>query len=196
MIKPALSYLALATLMAGSSLLMAFSSGPDPRLTNAPGDDVCRQCHGGTALNGGPGSVRIKLPGSNSYTPGVTQRISVELSDPAQKRWGFEFTARLNSDLKNGQAGSLAKSDNNTQVICENGSNAPCSAPGMVQFVTHTSAGTRNGTSGGVTFEFDWTPPAADMGKVTFYVAGNAAMATEMRPAIESIRLPWNYPPP
>ncbi len=42
-------------------------------------------------------------------------------------------------------------------------------------FIQHTSAGTRNGTKNGATFQFDWTPPSANGGSVTFYVAANAA---------------------
>src|SRR5207253_2353303 len=42
-------------------------------------------------------------------------------------------------------------------------------------FISHTSAGTRAGTTGGATFQFDWMPPAQNAGPITFYVAGNAA---------------------
>ena len=65
--------------------------------------------------------------------------------------------------------------DDNTKVICENGAAKPCADSAPVQFVEHTSAGTRLGTTGGVTFEFDWMPPATNQGAVTLYVAGNAA---------------------
>jgi uncharacterized protein (TIGR03437 family) len=97
----------------------------------------------------------------------------VRVSDPVQQRWGFELTARLNSDLASGQAGDLTPVDNFTQVICEDYAPKPCaSGP---QFITHTSAGTRNGTPVGATFQFDWTPPATNAGPVTLFVAGNAA---------------------
>ena len=56
-------------------------------------------------LNGGQGSVKILLPNGNSYTPGVTQHIMVQVSDPQQHRWGFQVSARLKSDPVNGQAG-------------------------------------------------------------------------------------------
>jgi uncharacterized protein (TIGR03437 family) len=101
--------------------------------------------------------------------------MKVEVSDSAQRRWGFEFTARLASDLRNGQAGDLTPTDGNTRVICDNGRPKPCASTGTVQFITHTQSGTRNGTAGPVTFEFDWTPPDSDVGKVILYAAGNAA---------------------
>ena len=95
------------------------------------------------------------------------------MADPAQQRWGFELTARLNSDPEKGQAGDFTPVDGFTQVICEDSAPKPCaSGP---SFIEHTSAGTRNGTPGGATFEFDWTPPATNAGPVTFYAAGNAA---------------------
>lgn len=156
-------------------MLWADSNGADPGLTGAPGDGTCLSCHTGTALNAGGGSVKIVLPGAATYTPGVKQHITVQVADSAQKRWGFELSARLSSDLTNGQAGSLASTDTYTQVKCANGRSAPCATTSTLQYVTHTTAGTRNGTTGGVSFEFDWTPPAADSGKVVLYAAGNAA---------------------
>jgi uncharacterized protein (TIGR03437 family) len=152
----------------------AHSYGPAPRLTAAPGDNAkaCTQCHTGT-LNSGSGGVSIVLQSSPTYIPGVKQRVRVLVSDPAQQRWGFELTARLNSNLENSQAGDLFPVDNLTQVICEDAGPRPCSTP--VSFIEHTSAGTRNGTKNGVTFQFDWVPPATNVGPVTLYVAGNAA---------------------
>jgi uncharacterized protein (TIGR03437 family) len=95
------------------------------------------------------------------------------VADPAQQRWGFELSARLDSDLEKGQAGDFTPLDNMTQVICEDNAPRPC-ASGPT-FITHTAAGTRTGTKGGVTFQFDWTPPATNAGPVTFFAAGNAA---------------------
>jgi uncharacterized protein (TIGR03437 family) len=155
-------------------MLLAYASGPDPRLTGAPGDETCASCHSGT-LNSGAGSVKIRAAAGTNYTPGVKQRIQVEVADAAQRRWGFQFSARLASDLKNAQAGTLTPVDKNTQVICDNGDPAPCKSATVVQFILHTEAGTRNGTTGSAVFEFDWTPPETDLGKVTFYAAGNAA---------------------
>jgi uncharacterized protein (TIGR03437 family) len=155
--------------------VLAHSYGPAPRVTAGPGDNplACTQCHTTSALNSGPGSVKILLQSGPVYIPGVRQRITVEVSDPSQQRWGFELTARLNSDLQNGQAGDLIPVDNFTQVICEDAGPKPCASG--VSFIQHTSAGTRNGTKGGATFQFDWAPPSANAGPVTFFVAGNAA---------------------
>ena len=168
---------ALAFLLFGASAIVwAESGGAEPRLTGAPGDSNCTGCHNGTAVNGGGGSVKIVLSGDATYTPGVKQHITVQVSDSAQRRWGFELTARLNSSSSKGQAGSLTATDSQAQVFCDvTGRKPPCSTASVVQFITHTSTGTRNGTTGGVSFAFDWTPPATDVGAVTLYAAGNAA---------------------
>lgn len=149
-------------------------NGADPRLTGAPGDQTCVACHGGTSLNAGGGSVSIALPGAGTYTPGVTQRVRVEVADPTARRWGFQLSARLDSNPSNGQAGSFANTGTFTKVTCENGRQAPCTSSTVIQFATHTTSGTRSGTTGSVAFDVDWTPPATDLGSITFYAAGNA----------------------
>src|SRR5215472_3377497 len=72
--------------------LQAYSSGPPPRYSGAPGDNLgsCSSCHRGQSVNGGPGSVTIIPPAGNSYTPSVKQHILVQVSDPQQRRWGFQ----------------------------------------------------------------------------------------------------------
>jgi uncharacterized protein (TIGR03437 family) len=148
-------------------------TGAEPRLTNAPGESNCTACHSGTKLNGGSGSVKIVLPGSATYVPGAKQHIQVQVSDPSQRRWGFEFSARIASS--NAQAGDITSTDGNTRVECETGRAKPCSSSSAVQYITHTQSGTRNGTTQGVTFEFDWIPPSTDVGNIILYAVGNAA---------------------
>jgi uncharacterized protein (TIGR03437 family) len=154
--------------------VFAHSYGPAARVSGAPGDNAraCTSCHTGV-LNSGSGSVTISLQGGPVYIPGVKQRVTVQVSDPTQQRWGFELTARLNSNPENSQAGDLVPVDNFTQVICEDNAPKPCLSG--VSYIEHTSAGTRNGTKGGASFQFDWNPPAANVGPITLYVAGNAA---------------------
>jgi uncharacterized protein (TIGR03437 family) len=163
------------TLTVFASFSFAHSYGPPPRVTGAPGDNAraCTVCHSGSGLNSGSGSVKIVLPSGPGYIPGVKQRITVQVSDPSQSRWGFELTARLNSDLVNGQAGDFNPIDNQTQVICDDAGPKPCATG--VQFIEHTSVGTRLGTPNGASFQFDWTPPETNAGPVTMFVAGNAA---------------------
>src|SRR6476469_2957086 len=84
-------------------LLYAYATGPEPRHTAAPGDDplACASlgCHVGTALNGGGGNVKVNFAGAQSYTPGVAQTFSIVITDPVARLFGFQLTARLESDL-------------------------------------------------------------------------------------------------
>lgn len=144
---------------------LAHSFGADPGYSGAPGDSDCTACHGGRP-NSGPGKVAIAFAAGTSYVPGQTTRVTVTVADPNARRWGFEASPRMTSDAANTGAGILAAVDANTQLL---------PPAGTVQWMTHTSAGTRPGTTGSASFEFDWTAPAAGAGAVTFYVAANAA---------------------
>jgi uncharacterized protein (TIGR03437 family) len=145
-----------------ASAAYANSDGAPEGHTGAPGEQTCTACHLGTA-NSGRGRVRVEFP-TNGYTPGQKSRMRVIVEDPTAIRWGFELTARLESNSRT-TAGTLASSDGNTLV----------NSGGGLQWITHTTAGTRRGVTGSAAFEFDWTAPATDLGAVVFYAAGNAA---------------------
>lgn len=146
--------------------LLAHSFGAPSGVTGAPGDSNCTTCHFGT-VNSGSGSVKINLIDAMTYVPGQLVHLTVTDSDPTAMRWGFELTARLASDgTKPAGALSLASGETLAQLD---------GSPGSLQYVTHTTAGTRAGTSGAATWDVYWTAPSASVGSVTFYAAGNAA---------------------
>src|SRR5690349_2174227 len=99
-------------------LINAHQAGPDPGHAGVPGESTCNTsgCHTGTPLNGGGGSVTINAGGS-TYTQGTTQKISVTVNDPKQRRWGFQLTARSASD-PTAQAGAFTPLDTLTQLVC------------------------------------------------------------------------------
>lgn len=99
-----------------------------------------------------------------TYNPGQTYTILVEVEDPTAQRWGFEITA-LDRNL-NG-AGSFNSLDAETQVSSSSG----------IQYAKHTSLGTSPGTTGGKSWQVQWTAPASNVGPVRFYGAGNGANA-------------------
>lgn len=144
----------------------AHSAGAPPGYTGAPGEGNCTACHVGAANSGG-GSVLINLIAATKYGPGQVIHLTVTDSDPTAMRWGFELTARLASDGTQ-PAGTLSLASGYTLAQVEG-------SPGSVQYVTHTSAGTRPGTPGGASWDVYWTAPSASVGSVTFYAAGNAA---------------------
>jgi len=160
-------------------LIFAHEFGPDPGKSGAPGESTCNEigCHVGTGLNAGPGSVKINTEGS-SYIPGVTQRVSVTISDSApQRRWGFQLTVRRASDSKT-RAGILTPLDGTTQATCATATlfETRCTADPVLQYIEHTLEGNIITAPGaGNTFHFNWTPPATDVGNIIMYAAGNAA---------------------
>ena len=164
-----------AALVLTAGLALARSNGPGGRFAGGPGDSVCAQCHTGTALNGGPGSVKVVFPGGTKYQPGATYRVKVEVRDPEQQRWGFQFSARLASNPAAANAGNLEPVNDFTRIICQDNTAKPCGEANQIQYIMHVVAGTRLGQKDGADFEFDWTAPAAGSGPVTFYAAGNAA---------------------
>lgn len=153
--------------------LFAYANGPDPRNTGAPGDQTCNQagCHTRNPLNGPGGSVTITFPGDMTYTPGQTQRLVITIADSRQRVFGFQATARLESNLSKSQAGKWDQTDSTTQIICEDGSLRPaagCRANLPVEFIEHTSP-SRTGI-----FVVNWTPPPTNVGSIRIYVAGCA----------------------
>ncbi|HSB29750.1 MAG TPA: PQQ-dependent sugar dehydrogenase [Pyrinomonadaceae bacterium] len=149
-----------------STPVHAFSSGPPPGYTGAPGEEpsACAECH--VPADAGTGHISITAP--STYIPGQTYPITVTHSniDPTRIRWGFELTALDTSDE---QAGNLQSLDGLTQVLNNAGPG------GARQYIEHTSAGTFIGQQNTASWTFNWTAPSTDIGPVTFYAAGNQA---------------------
>src|SRR4051794_21737254 len=160
-------------------------NGPDPGLTSVPGEaGTCTNCHGAGAssVNTGGGGIAVNFGGSKTYVPGIVQHWIITVTDPSARRWGFQATARVASSTST-VAGGFTSTDSNTQVICSNSrlagsqrtTTGECPTAALLMYIGHTNAGTRLGTTGSITFGFDWKAPATDVGPVTVYVAANAA---------------------
>jgi uncharacterized protein (TIGR03437 family) len=160
--------------------LFALSKGPDPRHTAAPGDQAkaCATagCHtsspAGGPLNFHGGSVTATFSQGSVYTPGTPVNITVRVADPINSQYGFQMTARPESNLANGQAGRFVYTANTgIGVVCDNEAprtlNGNCPASGPIEFIEHT-------TPSSATWSFSWTPPETAVGPVHFYIAGNA----------------------
>ena len=168
----------LATIVGGAvsaAIIFAFASGPDPRHTGAPGDNAqaCATsgCHMGTSLNGGGGNVVVNFQNGQTYTPGAQQTFTIVVTDSRARVYGFQMTARLESNLSNGQAGDFTAGTQQI-VLCDSGSlrgsrGCPASAP--VQFIEHSNPFRTN------TISVQWTAPSTNAGNVHLYVAANAA---------------------
>jgi len=175
---------ALALAVALPLLVLADANGPDPGYAGVPGElGTCASCHasGANSVNTKGGSVSIGFPNGLNYTPGQKQHWVVTVADSSARRWGFEATARLSTN-NSSMAGSFKSTDTLTQVLCSStnfraqlNTSGTCSSSAPLMYVEHSLAGTRPGTTGSVTFAFDWTPPATDAGAIKVYIAGNAA---------------------
>jgi uncharacterized protein (TIGR03437 family) len=167
-------------------LLFGYAEGPPPGHAGVPNEHTCSECHSGP---GGSGSVAASgFPASLTYTPGAAQTLTVTVSDPSQKRWGFQLTARVHGDPQT-QAGTFTPgSDGFTQLSCGAapfsgnnlsnptvGNSCATQSNAPLQYIEHTVSGTRLGQTGSATFTFTWTPPASSVGPIDIYVAGNAA---------------------
>lgn len=149
--------------------------GPPIRRTGNPADDnglTCAACHQGRAVNSGPGRLLIRAA---NYVPGVKQTIEVDIRDADAIKWGFQLTARLASDPTRA-AGTITPNDS-VRVRCGVAGNVYSPCDGETEFASHTLASTEPGLRAGKTFRMEWTPPATDVGPVTFYASGNAANA-------------------
>jgi uncharacterized protein (TIGR03437 family) len=167
-------------------VVFAYKAGPDPGKAAAPGDRNCTEagCHAGT-VNSGSGSVTVTFPSGNTYTPGVKQHLVVTVADPGMRRAGFQLTARSGSGNTT-QAGSFRSTDNRTLLMCSTSnftafeekpstSSQACLASQPLQYIEHSETGYRATSATAGSYEFDWTPPATDVGPITIYVAGNGA---------------------
>jgi len=161
------------------AIIYAYAEGPDAGFAGVPGElGTCTQCHTGGS---GSGSVTVAFANGLTYTPGVAQHVVVTVADPVQSRWGFELTARPSSSSTTMAGTFTPGSDGYTQLVCslpgfgneQYGSTCPSSLP--LAYIEHTELGTRNGATGSVTFQFDWTPPSSNVGNIVVYVAANAA---------------------
>ena len=145
--------------------------GPEAGRTGAPGEQTCAdgRCHTTFELNSGNGSLSLLDP-PESYSPGQTYQLFVQLEDVDQSRWGFQLTTL---DDSGAAAGILrAGSPDSTQSQVEDGR----------IYINHTETGTWQGTPDGpVTWRVTWTTPAVGTGPVTVYFAGNAANNNDRR---------------
>src|SRR5205823_8026782 len=110
------------------AFLYSYATGPDPRYTGAPGDSTCASagCHTGTALNGGGGSVQLTSSAGTNYTPGQQQTLTITVTDSKARVYGFQASARPDSNSSKGQAGDFT-AGTQQQVICDNGRNKTAS---------------------------------------------------------------------
>jgi hypothetical protein len=149
--------LAAAAFMFGT-LAYTNNSNPPTRLTGAPGESDCSNCHG-TASAGATNAAKffISTQGSvTSFTPGQVVNLNVQIVNPATVKNGFELTVRNGA---NAAFGSLQVTD---------AAHTNLTSVGGKQFLRQTSAGNQQKS-----WNFAWAAPAAqDTLTAYFYAAG------------------------
>lgn len=144
------------------------SPGPPLGFTNAPDEGNCTGCHYTFPLNSGAGKVEITgLPAS--YVLGQSYQVTVTLSHPTARAWGFELTA-LDPNGTSSTVGSLIPTNTTTTLLRESNASGQQRA-----YLSHSEAGIAAGKPNSNSWSFTWTAPATSVGDVTFYAVGNAA---------------------
>ncbi|MBI4750139.1 MAG: hypothetical protein HY774_16760 [Acidobacteria bacterium] len=148
-------------------VVAAYSGGPDPGYTSAPGDlGSCVSCHDSFELNSGSGVVTLTgVP--QMYQPGQTYPLTLTVQQAGRQRWGFQLTAVASTGET---AGTFVVTDPiNTQLRSTTFDQITRT------YIEHTQTGTFAGTPRMGRWTFSWTAPAQDRGSVSFYFTGNAA---------------------
>jgi hypothetical protein len=149
-----------------SECASAYSSGPPTLRTGAPGEVTCAICHNSFSLNSGPGTLSITgLP--PNYSPNQELTLTLTIAQPNRDLFGFQLTAL---DESGRQAGTIVVTDDlRTQLVVDQVDGK------LRQYLSHTFPGTVPMVVDQGNWAFKWRAPATSIGKVTFYVAGNAA---------------------
>lgn len=135
----------------------ARANGSPNARTGAPGESNCTSCHNQSS---GPGQIQITAPAT--YQPGQVIPITVTqtTTDTTRRAWGFQLTAL--DTTANAKAGTLTATTANTAVANS----------ATKQYMNQTSAGNFNGQGNSVSWTFNWTAPATNVGNINMYVAG------------------------
>ena len=155
----------LENYIAPESAPAPFSSGHQPGLTGAPGENNCTMCHSGSVLDGSTQNafnvVDSAFNNVTSYIPGDTYTVVLELvSNPAKK--GFSSTTL--DVATNTMAGSLSGMGI--------GGTADFMNTAMTRtYVSHTST---SNTDAVTIWSWIWIAPSTNVGDVTFYIASNS----------------------
>ncbi len=150
----------------------AYSDGPPAGRTGAPSELTCNSsgCHNTFTTNSGPGTLNLTGQPAGGYVADQVYTLTISLSQASRGKFGFEITV-LDSTGK--KAGTLDTngSDPRTQKLTGSfGGN-------LREYIEHNDTGTTPVNNAG-SWIVKWTAPATTTGKVTFYVAGNAADGT------------------
>ncbi len=196
----------LASLVLGAAMAYALSTGPVATRTGAfkvqtkAAEPNCTVCHSASsqgipaAINDTSGSIRILgLP--SAYLVGTTYNLRVRLEhtwNPARDsmccplKWGFQLQAVLAST--GDSAGTWVLAPNTPPDTFKIVRASTLSVYKNRRYLEHTrnasnpvdpNGSTHYGELGPVEWHVKWQAPAADIGKIYFFAAGNSANGDE-----------------
>ena len=147
------------------------SFGAPVSSSGAPDEVTCANsgCHDDSKINLGNALLQVKV-GDNTakYVPGKVYPITVKISEPGVKRFGFQIVVLKNNDHLN--AGDMSVTDiPRTQVITND------IALQDRKYVTYTYPGTEPSAPGEGEWTMNWTAPEKNVGPVTLYIASVSA---------------------
>lgn len=170
--------LGLALLLTIPAALAANENGLPIGRTGGFGEQSCSTagCHRAEPNNGGKvANARIEV---GPYVPGEKQQVRVVIEAASASGFGFQLTARGGDD-QTLPAGTFEAVNQFVAIRCEDGSFADAQdacGEGGHSYATHTAVGSQGGGQPGrYAFFFDWTPPADDVGPITFAASALAA---------------------
>lgn len=146
----------------------ASSSGPPASHTGAPSEPTCATtgCHGFN-VNDGPGVLTLTGLPELGYALNEQYDVTVTLSQAQRARFGFQMTAL---DANGRAAGEWDNLEPNRIELLNNRV-----GPNTRRYAGHTQAGTTPNGPNQSSWVLRWKAPATNIGRVTFYVVGNAA---------------------
>ncbi|MGI8495463.1 MAG: choice-of-anchor V domain-containing protein [Pyrinomonadaceae bacterium] len=146
----------------------ASAYGPAASHTNAPGESNCTECHTGAPVNSGSGNISISGIPAN-YLPNQQISLTTTVNQAGAVVYGFQLTAL---DAQGKQVGTFVlptQSPQQLQIVDGIAGGTPRN------YVEHTINGIIPTVFDTKSWTFVWKAPAERVGKVNFYMAGNAA---------------------
>ena len=141
------------------------AGGPNPSLTNAPGESNCTSCHGGSIISSGNSNLNnIRLKSNftgNGYIPDSTYTMELTFKQTGIVKFGFQVTCL---DKNNIPVGSLTNTTSRT-------SKSTAVVSGQTrEYISQTSAGTANIGTDSTRWVFNWKAPSSNVGLVKFHL--------------------------
>ena len=160
----------LRNLLIGSTFVLVLSSaimnasGPNPSLTNAPGESSCISCHGGSVVTSGSNLNNVRLKSNftgNGYIPDSTYTMELTYKQTGIVKFGFQVTCL---DKNNSPAGTL------TSTTSRTGKSTAVVSGQTREYISQTSTGTANVGTDSTRWVFTWKAPSANIGPVKFHL--------------------------